>query len=304
MPPKRKNTRATKAGSKKRKVVEEPTNANEETGAGASPDKVPEGNGEVAGGAEATVETSTQPADSTVAVAAEKPADSSPRFVGKFDLYSTMLPFLTKPYLPPGATEPQFEAVYKEILTKQAKSDFSARIALREDTPDANVAKNGMFSCGMVYNPMSEEEITPIRIVHGAAKSVSFSTAETLHKSMVGEASGYIARLELDTDECDQCGIKSGAGSLKMRRVWEGKSATGEKQELFEGSFFFKTQHGPLLSRKGWGSSMPYSSGFWAVRALKGGDGEEIGIDAGDGRPKRMEMRHEDWDEEDEDEYQ
>lgn len=230
-----------------------------------------------------TAEPAAQPA---VAVAATSESDSSPRFVGKFDLYSTKLPFLTRHYLPPGARKPQFEAVYKEILVWQAKPDFSIRIALLEDAPDKPVAKHGMFSCGEVYNPLSEEEITPIHIVHGAAKTVSFSAKETLHQSMVGRAPGYIARLELNPGECDQCHcgmINSGAGSLKMRKVWEGTSETGEKQELFEGYFFFKTQHGATLRRKNWGPSMPYSSGFWGVRALKDEDGEEIGIDTGDG---------------------
>ncbi|KAF7797779.1 hypothetical protein EIP86_008980 [Pleurotus ostreatoroseus] len=222
------------------------------------------------------------------------PSDSSPRFVGKFDLYSTKLPFLTKHYLPHGATRPQFEAVYREILTWQAKPDFSVRIALREDTPDATAGQNGMFSCSEVYNPLDEEEITPIHIVHGTATTVSFSSKETLHRSMVGMAPGYIARLELNGDECDlcECGIiDTGAGSLKMRKVWEGMSPTGEKQELFEGYFFFKTVNGPILVRKGWGFALPYSSGFWAVRALKDGDGNEIGIDAGDGTYKASGIR-------------
>lgn len=234
----------------------------------------------------ATTEPAVQPA---AAVATPAESDSSPRFVGKFDLYSTELPFLTKHYLPAGAKKPQFEAVYNEILVWQAKPDFSIRIALLEDAPDKPVAKHGMFSTDVIYNPLSGEKITPIHIVHGAAKTISFSAQETLHQSMVGQAPGYIARLELDADECDQCHcgmINSGAGSLKMRKVWEGTSKTGEKQELFEGYFFFKTQNGATLRRKNWGAATPHSSGFWGVRALKNKKGEEIGIDAGDGSYK------------------
>ncbi|KAJ3548687.1 hypothetical protein NM688_g5263 [Phlebia brevispora] len=216
---------------------------------------------------------------------AETPA--SPGFIGKFDLYSTLLSFLQKKYLPQGATKPQFEAVYKEILKYQAKNDQSMRIALAARSSDAQTGEYGMFSCPIVTNPLTDEELTPIHVIKGEATTVTFLKTETAHASTVGTSSGFIARLELDTDGNDHCDcggmVDKGEGTLKMHKVWEGKGENGEKVELFEGYFLFTIKNGPTLRRKGFGNSMPFSSPFWGVRARKNKKGEEIGIDAGDG---------------------
>ncbi|KAJ3548684.1 hypothetical protein NM688_g5265 [Phlebia brevispora] len=290
MPPKRTNTSTSRrAGLKKRKVVAKQANS----------DKAGE------------VQHQTQSSSSDTVVGsqagnnARSDTASSPRFAGKFDLYSTQLEFLKKVYLPEGETKPQFEAIYQEVLKYQAKDDWSIRIALNEGSPNTKAGEYGMFSCQDVTNPLSDEEISPIRIINGEAKTVDFGTSETAHASMMGRSPGYIAQLELDaknSEKCD-CGmIKSGNGTLKMHKVWEGQGEDGEQVELFEGYFFFRTENGPTLRRNGWGSSLPYSSPFWGVRARKNEKGEEIGIGIGRSTYKSTHSTVEDYEDgEDED---
>ncbi|GJE99477.1 hypothetical protein PsYK624_157410 [Phanerochaete sordida] len=189
----------------------------------------------------------------------------APHFSGKFDVYSTKLPFLQREYLPEGASKPNFAAVHSKILFYQAKPDFSLRIVLDGDA--------GRFACSQVVNPISDEELEPIRL-RGSAESVAFDAREAAHKSTVGAGPGYAARMALDTAHTG-CGmVKSGKGTLKMRRVWE-----EDGKELFEGYWDFDVTYGPTLRRKGFGGGDTYAGAFWAVRALKDAEGEEIGID-------------------------
>lgn len=206
----------------------------------------------------------------------EQPVSLPERYVGKFDLYSTQLPFLVREYLPEGADKPDFYRLYKKILFYQAKPDFSMRIAL--DSADSDVAKSGRFSCSQVAEPMGDEEIKPILITDGQAKTVTFNVGQTGHRSTAGSVPGYSARLELG-DEGHGCMISSGRGQFKMRRVWQGEHV-GNAVELFEGYWDFHTVWSGLLSRKGFGRGEDYSSAFWGVRARKDADGNEIGIES------------------------
>ncbi|KAJ3548688.1 hypothetical protein NM688_g5262 [Phlebia brevispora] len=303
MPPKRRNTGASsKAAAKKRKVAQQAQGDAMEVDQEPQPsnsravDKARSTSSSAAASQlnaqkmptqrKDTDNASAHPAAATATNDARTETSASPRFVGKFDLYSTKLPFLRKHYLPEGQDEPQFEAVYKEILKWQAKNDWSIRIALEATSPDAKAGEYGMFSCRQVYNPLSDEEITPIHITNGQAKMITIGSTQTAHKSTAGEWPGFIARLALNARVSEQCNcgmIKSGTGTLKMHKVWEGRGENGEQVELLEGYFFFVTENGSTLRRKGWGSRSPYSSPFWGVRARKNEKGEEIGIDAGDG---------------------
>ena len=214
----------------------------------------------------------SQTSDKVSQKAAPKTSDSAPsksepaHFSGKFDLYSTQLPFLHREYLPEGATKPSFEAVYNKILFYQAKPDFSLRIALGENG-------GGRFSCVRVENPMSGEELEPIHIRGHPSDRIVFGEFEAAHHSTVGLGAGYIADLNLDTADTG-CGmVESGMGALKMRRVWE-----KEGKELFEGYWSLQICYGPTLRRKNFGCADSYEGAFWAVRALKDAEGKEIGI--------------------------
>jgi hypothetical protein len=194
---------------------------------------------------------------------------------GKFDLYSTRLPFLVSEYLPKGAKTPNFRAVYEKILFYQAKPDFSMRCALREEA--------GQFACSNVVNPISDEPLEPLCIVGGRTKeSVKFDQTQSAHPSTVGTGWGYEAKIELDTANAG-CGmITSAKGTFKLRKVWGALGNDGNESELFEGYWSLKVVYGPTLRRKGFGTGDSYGGSFWGVRALKK-DGKEVGIDAGDG---------------------
>jgi hypothetical protein len=200
-------------------------------------------------------------------------------------MYSAKLPFLHSEYLPKGAKKPNFEAVYDKILFYQAKPDFTLRCALRA-VDGRESTSQGRLECSAVVNPISDEILEPLCIVNGmTTDSVAFNARESIHPTTVGVGAGYEAKIVLNQDDCESCGcgmINSAKGILKMRKVWE---APGEpKKELFEGYWSLKVDHGPTLRRKGFGAGDSYGGPMWAVRALTK-DGDEVGIDAGDGAP-------------------
>ncbi|KAJ8481431.1 hypothetical protein ONZ51_g6016 [Trametes cubensis] len=214
--------------------------------------------------APAATSEKTPSAVETARVVAAKPA--APRFEGKFDLYSTRLPFLMSEYLPAGASKPDFTAVYNKILFFQAKPDFTLRIVL-------DASGEGRLACSEIVNPISDEELEPIMISGATKRNVRFNAEEAAHTSTVGSGEGFKGKLVLE--EMDGCGIGcSGKGTFKMRRVWE-----SEAKELFEGWLDLRITYGPTLRRKGCGNGDTTMSSFWAVRALKDANGEEIGID-------------------------
>ncbi|KAI0659624.1 hypothetical protein C8Q70DRAFT_1053967 [Cubamyces menziesii] len=210
----------------------------------------------------ATSEQTPAAVEPAPAVAA-KPA--APRFEGKFDLYSTQLPFLMSEYLPKGAPKPDFVAVHSKILFYQAKPDFSLRVVL-------DAEGEGRIACSGIVNPISDEELEPIMISGATKRNVRFNAEEAAHPSTVGSGEGFEGKLNLETGGCGMgC---SGKGTFKMRRVWE-----SEDKELFEGRWDLRIKFGPTLRRKGCGSGDVSIGSFWAVRALKDTKGEEIGID-------------------------
>ncbi|KAE9394777.1 hypothetical protein BT96DRAFT_923291 [Gymnopus androsaceus JB14] len=63
-----------------------------------------------------------------------------------------------------------------------------------------------------------------------------------------------------------------------MSRVW-----TKADKELFEGVVTLRVNFSSMYQRKGHGNGGLYRFAFWAVRARKGDDGNEIGLDCGTG---------------------
>jgi hypothetical protein len=69
--------------------------------------------------------------------------------------------------------------------------------------------------------------------------------------------------------------ISSASGIFKMRGpVW----SDGDK-EMYEGSFTFDVKYSSIASRKGFGRGDYTRAPFWAIRAAKDKDGEEIGVE-------------------------
>lgn len=210
--------------------------------------------------------------------------EGGPSYAGNFDIYGMNLPFLKKVYLPKDT--PQFEALYNEIMTFQAKPDFSGRCYF-----PPGVSGDGSFVSNAVAEPMGDEAYE-IALTGLTKKEISFNQAE-LSKfpdpaSTRSVGPGIKATVELADDGCMP---SSGRGEMKMKRVWTkevnvAEDVTGVKssheysgsQELFEGVFTLKVKYSGMLKRKGFGSGEDYKFGFWAVRARIDETGKEVGL--------------------------
>ncbi|KAK0475145.1 hypothetical protein IW261DRAFT_1422468 [Armillaria novae-zelandiae] len=188
----------------------------------------------------------------------QKEEENGPLFSGKFDLYAMVLPFLSKVYLPTNSSStPQYEELYKTILTYQAKPDFSAQIAL----PDAPYMKDG-----------------DIKAVNKLSHTEHQNSFFLVHDSDMGSGPAITANTGI-TD--GGCGIQTARGKFMMKRVWTKANPDGSLIELFEGFFSLMISYSSLYKRKGHGSGDDTEFAFWAVRARKDANGKEIGLNLG-----------------------
>jgi hypothetical protein len=190
------------------------------------------------------------------------------------------LPHLYNVYLPEGISTPQYESLYKTLLSLQAKPDHSARCFL--GPPSDPAGSRGRFESLTMIDPMTEMpyDIDICAIV--TKKSLSFAPTTERPSFAHPEAStsapgpGISAKTRLP----DQCGIKSSKGVFKMKRVWAKVVPGGIPQELFEGFFSFSVSFDSLYKKAGHGNGAKYKYAFWAIRGSMGDDGREIGLDA------------------------
>jgi hypothetical protein len=184
------------------------------------------------------------------------------------------LEFLEKEYLPSGATTPQYDAVYKSILTYQAKNDQTARCYLGSPT-DGDTSR---FESHVIEDPMED---MPFDIAINSVKrqaSLSFTKSELASfaaPESIPNGPGISAVMALADD---RCGVQSASGIFKMKRVWTKLNSDGEFVELFEGFLSFNVTHSSLYRRKGHGSGSKVKFAFWGVRARTDGAGKEIGL--------------------------
>ena len=105
-----------------------------------------------------------------------------------------------------------------------------------------------------------------IELMYGRTKNIPFSAQEVAHQSMVGTTPGYLAYMgyfvERDRDAYGGQSISRADGTLKLRKVWEGVGAGGEKQELFEGFYLFKMRYSEDVRLSGYGSGDTYMTPF------------------------------------------
>ncbi|KIM41520.1 hypothetical protein M413DRAFT_150373 [Hebeloma cylindrosporum] len=199
-----------------------------------------------------------------------------PTFAGNFDLYDMELPFLSKVYLPEGVSIPQYEDLYKTILTYQAKDDKTARIFLASPTDQKSVTSK--FICSSIEDPMEDFpfDIKIHSIEHNASLSLpSDKLPSGASASAAPDKSGVSASMSL---EDDHCGIQSASGAFKLKRVWTKATAGGAFTELFAGYLTFNVSYSGMDKRKGHGAGQKHKWGFWAVRAKTGNDGMEVGL--------------------------
>lgn len=194
------------------------------------------------------------------------------------------LPFLKKVYL--SKDTPQFEALFNEIMSFQAKPDFSGQCYF---PPSASA--NGLFRSDAVAEPMGDEaydialtDITPKELLFNKTELAKFADPDAPRTA----GPGVMAAVEMAEGSCMP---SSGRGEMKMKRVWTkdvvvAEGVVGKKpkheytghQELFEGVFTFKVKYSAMLKRKGFGGGEDYKFGFWAVRARTDEDGKEVGL--------------------------
>lgn len=183
------------------------------------------------------------------------------------------LPFLNKPYLAKGTGEPQYEAVYNEIVALQAKSDYTGRCYLGSTT-DSSPSR---FESHDMEDPMED---MPFEIAINSTKRVgdlTFTKAELSSFASPTSAttgpgiSGVLALAE------SHCGVRSASGAFKMQRVWTKRTSDEFFVELFEGFISFNVAYSGMYARKGHGNGQNLSFGFWGVRA-RHANGKEIGL--------------------------
>ncbi|KAK6981767.1 hypothetical protein R3P38DRAFT_3459856 [Favolaschia claudopus] len=219
-------------------------------------------------------ESSTEPAQKRARKASEAqlPQDVDPIPSGKFDLYRMELPFLKKVYLPPARTTdaPQFEALYDTIVPLQAKSDFSGRCVIPSEA--SKYLLDGRLESVDMQDPMEEMPweiaLTDLEVVD----AVVFTEQER-HKFLTPPkkncGKGIHGRTELATDHC---GVDEAEGVFRMQRAGSAS--------IWEGFLSFNVSHSWMYQRKGHGRGQKSGFPFWAVRAKKDDNGDEIGLEA------------------------
>ena len=189
------------------------------------------------------------------------------------------LPFLEREYLPANSTSPEYDKVYKTILTYQAKNDQTARCYLASPT-STDPKDVSCFSSRLMEDPMEE---MPFAITIDSLqphKSLSFTKNELssfLAPDAILEGPGISGEMELANSHC---GIQSASGVFKMKRMWTkpNPDVDGEFVELFEGFVSFDVSYSGLYRRKGHGNGNSIEFAFWGVRSRKDKDGKEIGL--------------------------
>lgn len=126
-----------------------------------------------------------------------------------------------------------------------------------------------------------DDEALPMIIHNGAVSgSLDFDSAALGDKSLhtTRGVPGYSALIGIGASEAEGCFGLTGGGRFKMRQVWQGEKPD---EQLFEGSFLLATENPPTIRSRNKRAppGSVFRDHFWAVRALKDEDGEEIGID-------------------------
>ncbi|KAG9318088.1 hypothetical protein JVU11DRAFT_154 [Chiua virens] len=203
----------------------------------------------------------------------------SPSFSGNFDLYGMYLPYLAKLCLPPGATSPDYSAVYDRILSSQAKHDYTARCFLSPHDVSTAVPPHGRFESSSIIDPMAERPFEINLDSFTYKKALTFTPTERL-SFQVPEHSTSGPGLVGHTGLLPVCGIKNARGIFKIKRVWT-REQGGLLRELFEGFFSFSVGYDSMYRKAGHGNGATYKFAFWGVRAMKDNTGKEIGLGPG-----------------------
>lgn len=180
-----------------------------------------------------------------------------PSFSGRFDL------FLSRPTLV-DLFKLSPERLHNVFITRRAQDKVWAQIAISQ-------AGTGRFRAASICHPVKKMTLQPIYLKSGKVQEkVSFSQTETDRAQNIVTGPGFEAELELDDNDLNRMGMKSGVGDLKLRRIWKGPLLQGEEVEIFEGVVSFFVVYGETLRENNHGSKKKWENlKFWAIRANK-----------------------------------
>ncbi|KAK0449050.1 uncharacterized protein EV420DRAFT_1767108 [Desarmillaria tabescens] len=214
----------------------------------------------------------------TTTAQATKAVDEKPDFGGKFDLYNMSLDYLCR--FAHGETD--YEAIYIAILEHQEKSEFSAQVAIPKAPyfAEDGAAKDPAFC-------IEDMDIPPFPLLLKYIRAVDTIGYTDMELNFFPEsdddavrinAPGLMADLKLArrNPSASCC-----SGKFLMHRCWMQTKGDGSIVELFEGYFDVSLSYGKTKF-DGHACSADSVFGFWAVRARKDENGEEIGVELGD----------------------
>ena len=178
------------------------------------------------------------------------------------------LSFISKLYPQNGTSTPQYEEIYRMILTHQGKNNNTAQLSL--ESPDAPLAS--ILESPDIQDPMAEYpfEIVIDSIKHNASLSLPKDKLPSIGRLPGGPGISALTSLG-----GDRCGIRSASGVFKLKRVWAKDDTPHGFAELFAGYFTFNVSYGGMYKSVTRGKGQKHKWGFWAIRAKTGDDGTE-----------------------------
>lgn len=185
------------------------------------------------------------------------------------------LPYLSKVYLPKGVSTPQYEDLYKTILTYQVKDNNTAQFFLASptDAHGASILKSPAIMDPMIESPF---DISIHSIKHHLLLSLpSDKLPSVASVSPAPDSPGVSASMTLKDMHC---GIQSASGVFKLKRVWTKAMSHGDFAELFAGYLSFNISYSGIFKRQNHGMGQNHKWEFWAIRARTGDDGKEVGL--------------------------
>ncbi|KAI0313281.1 hypothetical protein OF83DRAFT_1294438 [Amylostereum chailletii] len=219
-----------------------------------------------------------------------------PVYEGTFDIYAASFDKkkVLKVYLPRYSGIPSPAELYEDLIRRQEENQCTGRVNL----PSCKSGLDGIFK----GNHIDEEADKPEEGYSGTLAAVNIYNMdpwklEKPEMDVCESPFGLDSYEEWDTragpgvnavleyPERD-CGVNSGRGYLRMRRLWA-RESNGELKEVFEGYFNFGIELSQMSRHRFYmgkgkdhnGPDLSYTFAFWAIRARKGADGKEISVD-------------------------
>jgi hypothetical protein len=218
-----------------------------------------------------------------------EPSSGSPKFAGNFDLYS-MCDLIEEGQVP-REPFPQCDEVYDAIINSNpgitAQCYLGAPVSpydedefdLGSDDADANVpASMGQFRGPTICDPFVEQLYNVIITSIEAQDSLAFTEELDQFPTRDSDPSGPGMTAQLELAGSGHPGVDSASGYIKFVRLWTKAGPNGELLEVFEAYLNLEVVFEWDFRFRGHGRSENNELAFWAVRAKKDHNGQEIGL--------------------------